>query len=329
MSKKSNYPISDHFDGKVFFNPTLPTSHVPGFKSVLKMLFTSKRKPWPNHVINQAKPQPVDEVPTNEAVLTFVNHATFLIQLPGLNILTDPVWSKRVSPLTFIGPARVREPGIALEKLPKIDLILLSHNHYDHLDSATLKKLATKFNPTIMVPLGDYDLVNSLGFKKIHELDWWQEIIINPQTKIIFTPTQHFSARSLTDKCRSLWGGYIIKQDEHQIYFGGDAGYSRHYEEINKRYGAIDLALIGIGAYLPSWFMRPMHMNPKEAVRAHHDLAAKQSIGMHYGTFQLSDEAIDQPVKDLQEAVTQAGMDPDKFTVMQDGETRRFYFTTD
>jgi L-ascorbate metabolism protein UlaG (beta-lactamase superfamily) len=320
---KKTMPPSDHFNGKVFFNPT---NAIPkhSFFAALRMWFTTPKAVWPKHVFNTATPRLDIPLTTNELALTFINHATFLIQINGLNIITDPVWAKRVSPIPLLGPKRVRKPGVAFKDLPKIDLILISHNHYDHLDVKTLKRLKRRFDPKVLVPLGDKELIESLGFKNVHEFDWWGSIEINKTTKISFLPTQHFSSRTLFDHSKSLWGSYIIESNSKSIYFGGDAGYSTHYLEIFKRFGAMDVALLGIGAYEPSWFMQHMHMNPAEAVRAHLDLQSKQSIGMHFGTFQLSAEAIDQPVIDLLQAKKQAEITDNSFIVMTEGETKLF-----
>jgi L-ascorbate metabolism protein UlaG (beta-lactamase superfamily) len=316
---------SDHFNGEKFFNPTIPPSSGPSLKSIFKML-KQKRSKWPSYVENKAAPRLNEALSAGDISITFVNHATFLIQLSGLNILTDPVWSKRASPISWAGPKRVRKPGIEFDKLPEIDLILISHNHYDHLDIATLRKLSKRFSPTVLVASGDKKLVESAGFKNVYQFDWWEEIQINPDLKVTFTPAQHFSSRSLTDRNKSLWGSYMVSYRGQLIYFGGDAGYSNHFSEIKKRLGAPDIALLGIGAYEPRWFMKTMHMNPSEAVMAHKDLESRQSIGMHFGTFKLSSEAIDQPLIDLKEALVTEGLSHDKFVTLEEGETRIYRY---
>jgi L-ascorbate metabolism protein UlaG (beta-lactamase superfamily) len=316
--------LSDHFDGEKFFNPTLPQpGSGPSFSSIIKML-RLKRSKWPVFVENKAVPRVNEKLAAGGISVTFINHATFLIQLPGLNILTDPVWSNRASPVQWAGPKRVRKPGIAFDELPDIDLILISHNHYDHFDKKTLKKLSRKFNPVVLVAAGDKRLARSTGFKNVHEFDWWEEIQLSPDLKITFAPAQHFSSRSLWDRNRSLWGSYMVSYCGQLIYFGGDAGYCGHFSEIKKRLGAPDLALLGIGAYEPRWFMKNMHMNPAEAVKAHLDLGAKNSVGMHYGTFQLSFEAHDQPLIDLKAAIENEGVPQDSFVTLFEGETRIF-----
>jgi L-ascorbate metabolism protein UlaG (beta-lactamase superfamily) len=257
----------------------------------------------------------------DDIAITFVNHATFLIQIGDIAILTDPIWSERASMFTWLGPRRVRKPGVAFDDLPKIDLVLLSHNHYDHLDLATLKRLR-RFSPTILVAAGDARLVGPLGFADMRELDWWDETPIGEELSVVFVPAQHGSARGLFDRQQSLWGGYMIKSRGRLIYFGGDSGYSRHFADIRSRLGAADIAMLGIGAYEPRWFMQSLHMNPAEAVRAHGDLGAKHSIGMHFGTFQLTPEAIDQPQADLKVARSQSEISDKEFVTLHEGETR-------
>ncbi len=314
-------PVSDHCNGETFFNPNLPNDLLPKFRDAFRMA-RERRVTWPSWVENSATPKLPEKTNHDEIILTFVNHATFLIQVNGINILTDPVWSKRASPVSWAGPARVRKPGIAFEDLPNIDIILISHNHYDHLDVETLRRLNKQFSPKILVPIGDKALMNSIGCKDAVELDWWESLTIKSGFHITFAPAQHQSGRSFRDRQKSLWGSYMIVAGSRRIYFGGDSGYSSHYTEIRKRLGSPDLALLGIGSYEPQWFMRAIHMNPAEAVIAHRDLGSKQSIGMHFGTFQLSSEAIDQPQKDLRTAVAATDISETEFITLDVGETR-------
>ena len=318
--KAAAWPVSDHFDGQRFLNPTLPKGFAPTVSSALGMMF-EKRSRWPAMVKNAAVPLRV-MCGVNDVAITFVNHATFLIQYRGLNILTDPIWSLRASPFQWLGPKRVREPGISIDELPRIDVILISHNHYDHLDVDTLRSLQQKFSPVVLVAAGDRELVRSIGFADVHEFDWWESFEVRPGCKVTFAPTQHFSARGLRDRQKSLWGSYLIQQGDRRVYFGGDSGYSTHFADIRRRLGPPDIALLGIGAYEPRWFMRPMHMNPAEAVQAHQDLGAKQSIGMHHGTFQMSHEAIERPLQDLAAAIEAAGIAETSFITLREGETR-------
>jgi len=317
------WPLSDHFDGQRFHNPTLPKGFAPRISSAWRMIFEGRSR-WPASVENMGAPALTTERLAGDIAVTFVNHATFLIQCGGLNILSDPIWSLRASPVEWFGPKRVRAPGVALDELPPIDVILISHNHYDHLDIGTLRRLSAKFSPIVLVAAGDRDLVRSAGFERVHEFDWWEDFEIRPGCKVTFAPTQHFSARGIRDRQKSLWGSYLIQDGDRLIYFGGDSGYSTHFSDIRRRLGSPDIALLGIGSYEPRWFMTPMHMNPAEAVQAHLDLGAGQSIGMHHGTFQMSSEAIDQPLLDLRAAIEAAGVGTESFITLQEGETRVF-----
>jgi L-ascorbate metabolism protein UlaG (beta-lactamase superfamily) len=309
--------------GKRFFNPTLPKGFAPSQRSVFKML-REPRSAWPAWVENKGVPRLNETLAADEVAITFVNHATFLIQTGGITLLTDPVWSERVSPFRRMGPKRVRSPGVALAELPGIDVILLSHNHYDHLDIATLTQLRKSFDPTVLAAANDARILRPLGFKPIHELDWWDTMPINDTLKVTFVPAQHFSARGPFDRQKSLWGGYMLESRGRRLYFAGDTGYSTHFSEIKSRLGSPDIAMLGIGSYEPRWFMQPLHMNPAEAVRAHRDLGCKQSIGMHFGTFQLTPEPIDQPLIDLKRALLENGVPEIEFVTLHEGETRLY-----
>ncbi len=319
-------PVSDHFDGETFFNPTIEQRSSMGMLKGLSLWLFQDKAVWPKDVKNKAPAQLPSAVAKNQVAITFVNHASFLIQMENLNILTDPVWSKRVSPFSFLGPARVRPPGIDFEQLPKIDVVLISHNHYDHMDRDTLLKLEQKFAPKFFVALGDAERARSWGLKNVQEMDWWDSAQILETVKITFAPTQHFSSRGLFDRNHSLWGSYMIERGGKRLYFGGDAGYSKHYKTIHERMGDVDIALLAIGAYLPREFMKPMHTNPAEAVQAHLDLHSKQSIGMHFGTFQLSSEEIDQPQRDLETALKDAGLSENAFITVSEGSTHTYAF---
>jgi L-ascorbate metabolism protein UlaG (beta-lactamase superfamily) len=313
--------ISDHFDGNHFFNPTLPKGSAPSRRSVIKMLLEPRSR-WPARVENKGVPRLNETLGTDDIAITFVNHASFLIQTRGISILTDPIWSERASPFRWIGPKRVRQPGVAFEDLPAIDIVLLSHNHYDHMDIATLKQIGKRFAPTVFAAAGDAHFVEPLGFEAARELDWWDAVQFKDALKIIFVPAQHFSARGLFDRRKSLWGGYVIESRERRIYFAGDTGYSTHFSDIKSRLGPPDIAMLGIGAYEPRWFMKPIHINPAEAVCAHRDLESKHSIGMHFGTFQLTTEPFDQPRADLQRSLAESGVPADEFVTLHEGETR-------
>lgn len=312
---------SDHFDGKRFFNPTLPRGFQHSRRNVIKMM-SEPRAPWPAWVENKGVPRLDAPLRDGEIAITFVNHATFLIQTAGATLLTDPMWSERASPFRRVGPRRVRHPGVAFETLPRIDVVLLSHNHYDHLDIPTLARLRARFAPTVLAAAGDGRLLRPLGFPRLHELDWWDAVAIDAALTITFVPAQHFSARGLFDRRVSLWGGYMIETRGRRIYFGGDTGYSPHFAAIRTRFGSPDVALIGIGSYEPRWFMQPVHMNPADAVRAHRDLGSRASIGMHFGTFQLTTEPIDAPQAELKRALADSGIAESEFVTLHEGETR-------
>ncbi|MCG8317161.1 MAG: MBL fold metallo-hydrolase [Pseudomonadales bacterium] len=310
---------SDHYNGKLFFNPTLEKQFSPSFSDIVDMI-KQGRAAWPNSIENTVIPEVPENIGSDEIAITFINHATFLIQFRGLNILTDPIWSTRASPFSWAGPKRIRSPGVQINELPHIDVIVISHNHYDHLDITTLKELNNRFSPTVLVPIGDKGLIESAGIMEVYELDWWESIEI-AETEFTFTPAQHSSSRYLFDKDRSLWGSFFISRDGRSVYFGGDTGYSTHYIEIKNRLSSPDVALLGIGSYAPRFFMKPIHMNPAEAVQAHKDMGATISIGMHFGTFQLSSERIEEPLEDLKTALIQEEIQKDKFIVIQEGET--------
>ncbi|MCK6382064.1 MAG: MBL fold metallo-hydrolase [Leptospiraceae bacterium] len=227
---------------------------------------------------------------------TWIGHATVLVQIEGKNILTDPIWSDRCSPVKFAGPKRYTKPGVALDDLPKIDLVIISHNHYDHLDTETLIALEKKFQPLFLAGLGNEKFLKNLGLSKVKELDWWDEVQ-EKEMKITFTPTQHFSGRKITDLDKTLWGSYVVSGIKKKFYFSGDTGYFEGFKEIGEKFPDLDLAILPIGAYEPRWFMSPMHVDPHQSVQAFLDLKAKYMIPMHYLTFVLTDEALDEPLR--------------------------------
>nr|BDT28157.1 MBL fold metallo-hydrolase [Bacteriovorax sp. HI3] len=300
-SSSEKYKITDHYDGNTFRNEAPITPR--GFLDLLKWKLSFKTESWPSKLeVDYPKAIPADKS-TDKTIITFVTHASFLIQLDGLNILTDPVWSNRTSPFSFIGPKGVHAPGIDFEKLPKINVVLISHNHYDHMDAKTIHDLDEKFSPLFLVPLANKEKVKSFGARNVEEFDWWETKQIGPGVKVTLTPAQHWSSRTPFDRMKALWGSYYIQGPKEKIYFAGDTGYGPHFLEITKKLGAPDVSLLPIGAYEPRWFMKDMHMNPEDAVLAHLDLQSKFSIGMHFGSFQLTDEAIDTPKKDLEMAL--------------------------
>jgi N-acyl-phosphatidylethanolamine-hydrolysing phospholipase D len=261
-----------------------------------------------------------------ELTVTWVGHATVLLQLGELNVLTDPHWSKRASPLQAAGPARWVRPGIAFDDLPPIDLVLISHNHYDHLDDRTVRRLAAAFpNAAWRVPLGLAEFVRRRGARDVEELDWWDETRLR-DTVVTCTPAQHFSARSPFDRNRTLWCGWALARQGHRVFLAGDTGYHPEFGAIGERLGPFDLALFPVGAYEPRWFMGPVHMNPEEAVRAFQDSRAGCDDGVmvpiHWGTFKLTDEPMDEPPRRTVAAWTAAGLPRDRLWLLTHGESR-------
>jgi L-ascorbate metabolism protein UlaG (beta-lactamase superfamily) len=305
---------TDHFDGQRFFNPTGPP--LQPLTAVPRMLL-SRRTPWPTR-IDQRQIEPPSTNAAN-VVVTFIGHSTFLIQTARGNVLTDPVYAQHAGPFGLLGPRRVRRPAIAFEDLPPIAVVLLSHNHYDHCDLKTLRALARRSGTAVITPLGNARLLRSAGVEQIEELDWWENAATSP-LDVTVTPAHHFSARSPFDRNRALWGGFMMTVAGQRIYFAGDTAYAPIFHEIRHRLGPPDLSLLPIGAYEPRWFMRSVHMNPAEAVQAHVELESRESIGMHFGTFQLTNEGIDEPVRALEEARVAREPAPN-FHTLQFGES--------
>ncbi|HEX7828156.1 MAG TPA: MBL fold metallo-hydrolase [Thermoanaerobaculia bacterium] len=286
---------SDHFDGKRFHNQQSGWQTEGSF---FKWQLTKTPTKWPAWVDATPGAPPPRRVESGVRI-THINHSTVLIQMDGLNILTDPIWSERCSPVQWTGPKRHRPPGLRFEDLPPIDAVLVSHNHYDHMDVATLRRLR---GVPLFVPLGNAALLERHGIPNAKDLDWWDDARVDPRVSVTFTPSQHFSARAVTDRNATLWGGFVISGPSGHVYFAGDTGWGRHYADIAQRFGPMRVALLPIGAYLPRWFMKPAHIDPAEAVEAHHVLQAKTSIAIHYGTWALGDDGMQQPVDDLMKA---------------------------
>jgi L-ascorbate metabolism protein UlaG (beta-lactamase superfamily) len=318
------FPVSDHCDGQKFFNPSglqaLGLSSMPRW--ALEQTSQRTRSVWPRQLPPPLTPSLPDMIPAGSIAVTWIGHASFLLQLPGLNVLTDPVFASHAGPFGRIGPKRARPAPLPLKGLPSIDLVLLSHNHYDHADLPTLRWLARKRKAAIVTTLGNQAWLNRKGIKSVTELDWWQSHQLRPDVEVTCTPAQHFSARTLWDRNETLWGGFVVKTGGSSIYFAGDSGWCRAFELIGERLGPFDLSLIPIGAYEPRWFMKTVHMNPDEAVQAHVAARSRHSIGMHFGCFQLTNEAIDAPVIALGDARTRHGVAPSDFTTLEVGETR-------
>ncbi len=294
-----------HFDGTRYFNPDAPQAR--GLLDVLRWKLSSRPEKSPRFVPDVEPSKPPSSVEGNALRVTLINHSTVLLQQRGLQILTDPIWSERASPLTAVGPRRRRQPGVNWEDLPRIDIVLLSHNHYDHLDLATLQRLADLGNSQFVVPSGVGSLLRSKRIAPVHELDWGDSLSLG-QATIHSVPAMHFSARGIFDRNRTLWCGYVIEMAGRMVYFAGDTAFGNHFAWLRERFGKPRLALLPIGAYEPRWFMSSVHMNPEDAVKAHHILEAGSSIAIHHGTFQLADEGIDTPRERLKECAGGASL---------------------
>lgn len=315
-------PVSDHFNGQRFLN--VGGIQAKGPLATLKWFVTRKRGQW-KEITNASFGERPETLVERGVKITFVNHSTFLIQTEGVNILTDPIWSERASPFSFMGPRRMRPPGLDLNDLPPIHVVLISHNHYDHLDLSTLKKIVKAHQPKILTSLGLKIFLDKKGIPVTKDMDWWSEYTVNDRVKIMATPAQHFSSRGTNDRDGTLWCGYIIKRNEGNIYFVGDTGYNDTiFKNIGERFSPIQLALIPIGAYRPQWFMSPIHCSPQEAVRIHLDLRSKKSIAAHYGTFPLADEGQDEPLQDLKLALMENNLGTEDFIALKEGRGRLF-----
>lgn len=313
------YPVSDHCDGTRFFNPG---ENPRGLRALLRWQLGRRRGAWPDWVELRARPPLAAAPGPGGGAVTFVNHATFLLQFPGLNVLTDPTWSDRCSPVSWAGPRRVHAPGVPFAELPRIDLVLLSHNHYDHLDLPTLRRLHATHRPLIVTTLGNRDFLAGAGIAGAVELDWWQSHQVGDAAKVTITPAQHFSARGLGDRMQTLWGGLALEIGRGRVLFAGDSGYFGGFAEIGRRFGGFDLALIPIGAYEPRWFMGPVHCTPAEAIQIHRDVRSRQSLAMHFGCFPLADDGYQQPIDDFLVARAAARLPADEFILPEVGETR-------
>jgi N-acyl-phosphatidylethanolamine-hydrolysing phospholipase D len=249
----------------------------------------------------------------------WIGHATYLLNTGDVTVLTDPIFSKRASPVGWAGPERLIPPAMSIEQLPSIDAVIISHNHYDHLDLPSLKSLQN-INPSmlILVPQGDKALLDSQGLANVSQFRWWQTIKLN-QTEFTFTPVQHWSGRWVTGRNTSLWGGWFLKSPNLSLYHAGDTGYSKDFIATQERMGTPDFAFIPIGAYKPRWFMKNQHVNPDEAVQIALDLQVKRSFGMHWGTFMLTDEPVDDPRKMLAKALRERNLSPTLFTAPTPG----------
>lgn len=290
------WPDSDHCKDGRFFTPGAPSQG--DFRSLLEWLTHREKGRWRPWIESAWGSPPPQRLSGDELRATFVNHSTVLLQIGELNIITDPIWSERASPVRFAGPRRHRQPGIRFEDLPPIDVVLLSHNHYDHMDLPTLRRLRRRDSPTLFCPLGVASRVRRLGFRSVIELDWWQSQSFRDVT-MHCVPAQHFSARGPFDHNRTLWCGWSIESAAGSILFAADTGFGPHFEQIAQRLPRPRLALLPVGAYRPRWFMGPVHMGPEEAIEAHSILRPEVSVPIHFGTFSLADDGETEPIDHL------------------------------
>ena len=314
-------PVSDHFDGRTFFNPD--GIEPRGFTDLLRWQFGGGRAAWPRRFDPPHAPaKPDARVNGSGMRVTMVGHATLLIQAAGLNILTDPVWSDRASPVSFAGPRRVNAPGIAFSDLPPVDIVLLTHNHYDHLDLDTLARLHQAHAPLVITPLGNDAIVRpAIPGMKIMAGDWGDRVQAGAAS-IHFEPCHHWSARGMTDRRMALWAAFVIETPAGRIYHVGDTGFhdGRNYRAAAGKHGGFRLAILPFGAYEPRWFMKGQHQNPSEAVEGFRLANAQWAAGHHWGTFQLTDEAIEEPRRHLHAALDAAGVERHRFRPMLPGE---------
>ena len=314
-------PVSDHFDGTRFFDVHgMPPKSLA---EVVRWWIAGGKAQWPSEVANTHADRPPERVEGARLRLASVGHASFLLQTAGLNILTDPVWSDRASPVSFAGPKRVRPPGIAFDALPPIDIVLVSHCHYDHLDLATLSRLAAAHRPRVITPLGNDAIIRAHDPAiRVEAFDWEDRVPLGEGVAATLAPMRHWSARGMFDRNKALWAAFILETPWGKIYHVADSGYGdgHHFRTAHERHGPFRLAILPLGAYEPRWFMRDQHMNPEDAMLAFRDCGAAFGLGHHFGTFQLTDEAIDAPRDAFIAARKVAGVTQERFRLLEPGE---------
>ena len=327
LDKKNQAGKPAHHTEKGFQNP-YDTNKKRGLFNYMKMRFFGDEEfadyksnfqkiPWMEADLA------VIENPPATLQVTWIGHATVLIQYRGVNILTDPMFSDRASPLSFLGPKRYNKPAVKLEDLPPIDYAIISHSHYDHLDRKTVKQIGSRTQWLVPLGLREWFIRAGVNKENIMEFDWWDEKEFRNAT-VTATPAQHWSSRSLWDRNKTLWVSWMLQIDDKTIWYSGDTGYNPYqFKEIGRKFKMIDLALISIGAYEPRWFMKDMHINPEEAVEIHQEIASRYSIGVQWGTFQLTSEPIDDPPLQLKNALFRKEIPQEKFEILKIGETRQ------
>jgi L-ascorbate metabolism protein UlaG (beta-lactamase superfamily) len=312
-------PKSDHFNGYRFKNPSGVSAK--GFASVFKYMRDREKDSWTTTENPYVSTSQITDAKHGEIKYVFINHSTFLIQIDGINILTDPIFSDYCSPVPLPPMRRHRPPGIPMDLLPRIDLVLVSHNHYDHMDKWSIKELTKKWNPFFLTALGNKHTLEKMGAKRVEEIDWWQSHTFK-EIRITSTPANHFSSRGTFDRNTSLWCGFHLEKRDKKIYFLGDSGYSDIFKEIGDRLGPMDLSLIPIGAFKPRWFMGPIHISPEESLQVHKDVNSKKSIAMHFGTFALADDNPERAIRELTEAKEQTSVSDDEFEIIEEGRIK-------
>jgi L-ascorbate metabolism protein UlaG (beta-lactamase superfamily) len=325
MSRYYAGPVSDHFDGERFFDPrgAPPKSRRDLLRWMVDRRWRAAKAAWPAWAQSPYADHPPARVDGAAWRISYIGHASLLIQTAGLNLLCDPVWSVRASPFRFIGPKRVNDPGIAFADLPPIDVVLVSHGHYDHLDVVTLSRIAAAHRPRVITPLGnDAIMRNHDPAIKAEAHDWDTRVDLGAGVAVTLVAARHWSARNLSDRNMALWASFVIETPGGIIYFVADSGYGdgSHFRRARERHGPVRLAILPIGAYEPRWFMRDQHMNPAESVQALIDCGAEIGLGHHYGTFQLTDEPFDAPLLALAEALKAAEISPERFRALRPGQ---------
>ena len=328
ISAEGTQSISDHFNGSVFHNPQDIPAEKPQRKAwwALRFVLGIDWSTWPGRIGNAPGNTPLSRAPQGKIIVTAIGHGTFLIQMDGLNILTDPIWSERCSPVSWAGPKRHLAPGIRFEDLPPIDAILVSHNHYDHLDVPTLERLAQKGAPFAVTPLGNRELILETGIPQVDELDWWQTVRLSQGVTVTMAPAQHFSSRRPWDRDKTLWGGFVISGKSGTVYYAGDTGYGPHFREISRRFPRIDVSLLPIAPFWPKNSNPPqragskVHMGPAEAVQAHLDLGSRTSVAAHYQVFQLGPDGFHDSLNELKHAVAERKLHAKAFITPNPGQ---------
>ncbi len=313
-------PKTDHFNGKVFMNPYDKVKRP--FSKFLKWQWDRNPAQWPDHIEVERYDVPPRTFEGGIRI-SYIGHATVLLQVDGINIITDPVWSKRASLFQFIGPKRVIDPGVKFDDLPKIDLVLISHNHYDHMDKHTIEKLVTRDNPKFIVPLGNDTIIKSFASKvNVEGLDWfgsseYESLVIN------VVPAVHWSSRFVVDRNKALWSGFVIESSAGNIYFSGDTGFEsgKIYDLVRDKFGDMKLSLIAVGAYEPRAFMKTAHNNPDDGMKVFNKLNSEYGVAVHHGVFQLSDEGIEEQLQDFSRALKENSVSPKAFRMLKVGES--------